>query len=236
MIFSASSDIWANFINVAGTSDATSSRIRSLRRITWEEGNDSFLQSVGCSVDLFMNTGYILLLYMFNIWILYNVSDPFEVLGSLIFFEFLFNLDEEIAQSSWWDGDKRLLRAGIVSVILQNTIRRSTLVDADTFLKEIGKTLSQVELLEVKNQFQSSGILKNGRDFLHGAETDEGRLLTVTERVDDLRGVDSVKTLAAEGKENPSTNPSWFSNWWENRNDIFDRHKDLRAWSSWEIV
>ena len=182
-----------------------------------------------------MNTGYICLLYMFNIWILYNVSDPFELLGSLIFFEFLFNLDEEIAESSWWDGDKRLLRAGIVSVILQNTIRRSTLVDADTYLKEMGKTLSHVDLEVVKYQLHSSGIPQD-RDFLHGTETDEGRLLTVTERVDRLRGIESTNALDSEGRDASTNAISFLSNLFETRNDIFDRHSDMRAWSQWEIV
>lgn len=228
-------DLWTNFINVAGTSEDTASRIRSLRRITWEEGNDSFLQSLGASVDLFMNTGYICILYMFNVWILYNVSDPFELLGSLIFFDFLFNLDEEIAQSSWWDGNKRLLRAGIVSIILQNTIRRSTLVDAETYLQEIGKTLTRVDVEIVRHQFHVSGIPQD-RDFLHGTETEEGRLLTVTERVDRLRGIESMNALATDTRENSSTTESIFSKLWQDRSEIFNRHKDMRAWSQWEMV
>ena len=54
--------------------------------------------------------------------------------------------------------------------------------------------------------------------------------------MDRLRGIESVNTLAADGRANPSTTTSWFAKWWENRNDIFDHHKDLRAWSQWEIV
>jgi hypothetical protein len=156
-------------------------------------------------------------------------------LGSLIFFEFLFNLDEEIAQSSWWDGNKRLLRAGIVSIILQNTIRRSTLVDIDTYLQVMGKTLSRVDLEYVKYQFQNSGIPQD-RDFLHGTESEEGQLLTVTERVDRLRGMESMNALSTEDRENSSTTRHFLSALCDNRNDIFDRHSDLRAWSQWEIV
>lgn len=181
-----------------------------------------------------MNTGYICLLHLFNIWILYNVSDPFELLGSVIFFEFLFNLDEEIARTSWWDGSKRLLKAGIISTIMQNTIRRSILLDSETYLRKMAFTLTKDELEVVRHRFDESGLPKD-RDFLHGVENEEGHLLTVAERVDRLRSIESKATLPDEytDRQRPGNVYSFFFN---SPGLLFERHEDLRAWSQWEIL
>lgn len=219
---------------MAGNSQNTSSRIRSLRRITWDEGNDNFFQSVGYTVDLFMNSGYVCLLYLFNIWILYNVSDPFELLGSVIFFEFLFDLDEEIAQASWWDRKKRYLKAGIVSSIIQNTIRRSIFADAETYVKKMGATLTKSELELVKRRFEEAG-LPTDRDFVHGPESDEGHLLTVAERVDRLRRIESKATLPDEYDEEAATTV-YDSIACKRQKCMFQRHEDLRAWSQLEVL
>lgn len=203
--------------------------------MTWEEGNDTFLQSIGFTVDLFMNSGYVCLLYLFNMWILYNVSDPFELLGSVIFFEFLFDLDEEIARTSWWDKNARLLKAGIVSTIMQNTIRRSTLLDSTTYLDKMGGTLSDDEKDLVKSRFKESG-LPDDNDFVHGEESEEGHLLTVAERVDRLRNIESKATLADEYKSGDSNRNIVVSMLCNSPGAVFERHEDLRAWSQWEIL
>jgi hypothetical protein len=181
-----------------------------------------------------MNTGYICVLYLFNIWILFNVSDPFELLGSVIFFEFLFDLDEEIASTSWWDRNKRLLKAGIISTIMQNTIRRSILLDSETYLGKMGFTLSKAELDLVRRRFDETGLPKD-RDFLHGAESEEGHLLTVAERLHRLRSIESKATLPDEYTEPPQHSKLYIF-FFHSPGALFERHEDLRAWSQWEIL
>ncbi len=181
-----------------------------------------------------MNSGYICILYLFNMWILYNVSDPFEILGSVIFFQFVFDLDEEIARSSWWDGNKRLLRAGIISTILQNAIERSMLVDSHTYLTTMGKTLTKHEMDSVRRRFDELGVPRD-LDFLHGTESEEGHLQTVEERVDRLRGIES-KTMLPDLHEENSKQSNFFAKLRLHRNKLFDRHEDMRAWSQWEIL
>lgn len=177
-----------------------------------------------------MNVGYICLLYLFNMWILFNVSDPFELLGSVIFFQFLFDLDEEIAQSSWWDKNKRYLRAGILSNILQNTIQKSFFADSETYLRNMGASLTKDELDLVRHRFKEAG-LPTDRDFVHGSESDEGHLLTVAERVERLRRIESKATLPDEYIERSKERKT--CTW---QQSIFKRHEDLHCWSQLEVL
>jgi len=235
--------------------------IQSLRKICWDNGNDSFGQSIGYTVDLFMNTGtlaigglpivlpvllgvqfltllyagYICYLYIFNMWILYNVSDPFEILGSVIIFEFLFDLDEEIAQTGWWDEGHRFLKAGVVGNILQNTIRREYTATRDVYLEKLGTTLSAEEKAETVMRFDAVGLPKDS-DFLSGVEdASEIRLLTIEERIHNLRYAESKASFPDDDdlyEEKPEVYFSRFSGPWDCA--IFERHQFLRKWSSWE--
>ena len=158
----ASPDTASDFHEITGLASSTVSRVQSLRTILWENGNDSFYQSLGYTTDLFMNTGYICYLYIFNIWILFNVSDPFELLGSVIFFEFLFGLDEEIADSRWWDTrGKRFLRAGVVGCIIQNTIRRERCQSSDVYLNKFSALYSDADKQLLKKRMEDRGITDN---------------------------------------------------------------------------
>ena len=202
----------------------------------WDKGNDSVAQSLGYTVDLFMNTGYNCYLYLFNIWILFNVSDPFELLGSVIFFEFLINLDEEIAETQWWDNGNRFLKSGIISCIMQNTIRRDYVSSCEEYLEHMGKTLSDTELAETRRRLKNEGLY-DSPDFLHGTETEGEMLLTVSERVERLRQSDSKKTLRDKYDEQSATKPQvYFSGFMSTEWPLFERHRDLRSWYQWEIV
>eukprot|EP00934_Nitzschia_sp_Nitz4_P006971 Nitzschia sp. Nitz4//scaffold174_size87051//69494//71894//NITZ4_005120-RA/size87051-snap-gene-0.116-mRNA-1//-1//CDS//3329538905//6961//frame0 len=235
-LYKVNRDLWSNFRRVAGLTDNVSSRIQSLRRITWDTGNDSFAQSLGYTIDMFMNTGYVCYLYMFNIWILFNVSDPFELLGSVIIFEFLFDLDEEIAGAPWWDGENRFLKAGIISIIIQNTIRRDSVEHTEAYFDMLGETLTPQEREEAQENLRQAGIPEDFC-FLYGTEDEEGGALsTVSERVERLRNLESKASLSG-------TKVSDESNWWEQFLDplawdqtVFEAHQDLRAWSQWEIL
>lgn len=228
-------DIWSEFYKVVGLADDTHSRIQSLRKIMWDKGNDSFFQSLGYTVDLFMNTGYNCYLYLFNIWILFNVSDPFELLGSVIFFEFLINLDEEIVETKWWDDGKRFLKTGIVSCIMQNTIRRDITDTCEKYLEKMGKTMSPTEIDQVRNLLNQEGLW-GSPDFLHGQEMEGEMLLTISERVERLRQAESKKTLRDRYDDSSSAKPAVHFGFMSSERPLFERHHDLRSWYQWEVV
>ena len=53
-------DVWSSFNTVVGISDEVYSRLQSLRKIVFDNGNDSTAQSLGYIADIFINTGYVL--------------------------------------------------------------------------------------------------------------------------------------------------------------------------------
>lgn len=195
--------------------------------MVWENGNDSVAQSLGYTVDLFMNSGYICYLYVFNIWILFNVRDPFELLGSVIFFEFLFGLDEEIASSRWWDtGTKRFLKVGVVGNILQINIGREYCNSSDNYLRKFGVIYNVEEQRLLKRRFDEKGLL-NTAGFLRKYENLDSKLLTITERVERLRRNESNSAKHRKPK------PVRFSIISSDK-AIFERHQELCDWSQWE--
>lgn len=216
-----------------GISEDVYSKIQSLRKHVWDNGNDSLAQSLGFISDQFMNTGYICYLYLFNMWILYNVSDPFEILGSVIFFEFLFDLDEELANSQWFDRGKRFLRAGLVGLILQQTIQQEHTYTRDTFMKKIASEISMTdeEMQQLCKRCDAANI-PAGSSFLGTNEPDEIiQLLVMEERVSQLRSMDSKTSIRRVEGEKPRV---YFSGIFGSDSAMFERHANLRAWSQWE--
>lgn len=277
-LYKVARDTASDFHEVTGLASSTLSRIQSLRVILWENGNDSVYQSLGYTCDLFMNTGYICYLYMFNVWILFNVSDPFELLGSVIFFEFLFDLDEEIAGSRWWDTrSKRYLKAGVVGTILQNSIRGERCQSTDAYLSKFTALYSDSERELVKKRMEDRVLVNNsaanaGNDacctccgwdifswlccgwgseggaggccccrkakptFLKKQADEESELLTVTERVERIRRRES-NAFQINRKPKPVRFSGAFAQirgLYSRECPIFERHRDLRAWSQWE--
>eukprot|EP00980_Cylindrotheca_fusiformis_P030206 scaffold24532_cov157-Cylindrotheca_fusiformis.AAC.9 len=226
-------DTWANFLRVVGISEEVYSKIQSLRKNVWNNGNDSLAQSFGFTGDQFMNTGYICFLYLFNMWILFNVTDPFEILGSVIFFEFLFDLDEEVANSQWWDKRKRFLKAGVVGLIIQYTVQQEDTHTREAYFEKVRKELSLTaeQIQELSKKCDDVG-LPSGAAFLGTNEPDEMiQLLTMAERVGMLRQMDSKASVKSFFSTKPDV---FFSGIFGSDSAMFQRHSSLRSWSQWE--
>ncbi|CAJ1954615.1 unnamed protein product [Cylindrotheca closterium] len=232
-LFKVSRDVWANFRRVVGISEEVYSKIQSLRKNVWDNGNDSFAQSLGFTFDQFMNTGYICYLYLFNMWILFNVTDPFEILGSVIFFEFLFDLDEELANSIWFDRGSRFLKAGLVGLILQQTVQQENSHTRDTYMEKVFKesSMTKSEMKGLMKRCEDAKI-PDGPAFLGTNEPDETiQLLVMEERVTQLRSMDSKTSVKRIDETKPRV---YFSGFFASDSPMFERHAKLRAWTQWE--
>jgi len=235
-------DTITNFINVVGVLDTVTSRVRSLRNIVWENGNDSISQSLGFSLDLFMNTGYICLLYTFNIYILFNISDPFEIIGSVLFFEFLMDLDEELANTAWWDNGKRFFKAGVVGLILQSEVKEKNTVTKEAFLKRfISKVMlssPQKEIDEFLHNVEQENLPDDSSFLQHqrGKNAEEINLLTISEKIIKKRDEYYVKIFEDASLEDEKQEVFFDSFLFTTDAAIFERHVACRAWSQWEKI
>jgi hypothetical protein len=179
------------------------------------------------------------------------------LLGSVIFFEFLVDLDEEIAQSEWWDAGKRFLKAGCIGCIMQKTIEQEHTYTRATYLEKYDTLLSESVVEEISAKMDGAG-LPSGSAFLGCSEADERMdLLTIAERVTQMRNMDSKASVANLLEEKPRV---FFGGAIGSDSAIFQRHKKvsvettkclllllealnsfvasfykkLRAWSQWE--
>lgn len=176
-----------------------------------------------------MNTGYINYLYIFNIWILYNVSDPFELLGSVIFFEFLFGLDEEIASSRWWDTrTKRFIRAGVVQIIMQISIQREYCQSRTKYFDKFSAHYTAEERQRLDNSFVNTGLDEIG--FLQrddkiccgnrNGPDEQSKLLTTKERVERLRRNEYIKLRSVQRGSDPFLQMKRFLSRLSQSNDV----------------
>mmetsp|Transcript_25110 Transcript_25110/g.27667 ORF Transcript_25110/g.27667 Transcript_25110/m.27667 type:complete len:775 (+) Transcript_25110:170-2494(+) len=232
-------DTIADFINVVGVQDTLASRIRSLRSIVWDNGNDSFFQSLGYSLDLFMNTGYVCMLYILNMLILINIADPFEIIGSVLFFSFLMDLDENIVCTTWFDDGKRFFKAGVVGLILQSTIEQKNTVTKKGFLDDFIRKVMISSPLDEINEFEENVKQQNlpdNKTFLQHLrfKEDEIKLLTLSERVEKLRAETYFKTFSENPTEDKKSRVYFDIAFLSTDSAIFYRHKSFRAWSQWE--
>jgi len=84
-----------------------------------------------------------LLLNIFNIL---NQASPTDVVLNALALEFVFKIDEEYAKSVWWDPNKRWLKAGIMEVAMQSTLRFRVLQSARLFSDHFGVTEEEILL------------------------------------------------------------------------------------------
>ena len=226
-------DVWSSFNTVVGISDQVYSRLQSLRKIVFDNGNDSTAQSLGYIADIFINTGYVCILYLFNIWILFNVSDPFEILGSVVFFEFLVDLDEDFANAYWWDEGKRWIRAGIISQLMQQIIGSEHTLSRKIYLEKYGHRMRCMGMThdDLVQHFDNAG-LPNDETFL-GTEEDDYQIgvWTLEERVRYKRRNDSKSARHLLQVHKTDKFFSLLSD-----APIFQRHRRIRAWSQWQII
>ena len=92
-------DTFVSFYNTAGTADTTYSRIMSMRKMVWDQGDDYVGQMLGYKFDLYMNTAFECFLYMLNLFIIYNTNDILDVILNALAIEF-------VHQVSWWSAWK----------------------------------------------------------------------------------------------------------------------------------
>ena len=125
-------------------------------------------------------------------WILFRITDPFDILGSVIFFEFLFDLDEELASSIWFDRGQRFLKAGLVGLIVQQTVQQDYTNTRDLYLEKVAREMymSDEELDALYKRCDAAKIPAD-KKFLGRNEPDETiQLLVMEERVSQLRSMD----------------------------------------------
>jgi hypothetical protein len=234
-LFKTTRDLHSNFRRVVCGSGSTYSRILRMREQIWEVGNDNLAQSIGYVFDLFMNTGYVCILYIYNMFVLFNSGDAFDILGSVIIFELLFNLDEAIAAAPWWDEGGRWMKAGIIEMILQATIRRECAHSWNEYVAQFSTFLTHTERQKVEERFESVGFVAN--TFLVGSESNETiNLLTIGERIEWNRWQEALSKGVVKSPQLEKQDVYFGGMLSYGISAVFQKHEHYRPWSQWEQI
>jgi len=122
-LFKVVPDTMEHFYNTAGTADNLYSKMMSLRKTIFVQGDDSIGQMVGFKLDLYMNTAFECLLYSANLYMIFHTNDILDVILNSLAIEFVHQLDEGFVESNWYDPKKRFIKAGAINLVLQVSTR-----------------------------------------------------------------------------------------------------------------
>jgi len=163
--------------DVEGAADSVYSRLLSLRRQTWEQGDDTIIQMIGFKLDIVMSTGYESILSIFNVFLILNTNQALEVLLNALAFVFIAKIDEEIVKSSWYDPQNRWITAGTIEVVMANTIRFRSLASPSLFSAKYG--VARQSLIDACGEDEN--LFKNRE--VADSDAEDVKYLTNEERV-----------------------------------------------------
>ncbi|GMH93194.1 hypothetical protein TrVE_jg9571 [Triparma verrucosa] len=128
--------------------DSASGKMMNLRSLINVVGDDTHSQVLGYNLDILMNVGLKAGFLTLNLFILFNTDSVIEIVLNCIALEFVSDMDEEFAQSLWWDFDRRWIRAGCIELLLRKEIERKKLRDYRSIVKDYGVELHNVEEMD----------------------------------------------------------------------------------------
>jgi len=228
--------LWRTY-EVEGSAPCAYSRLLSLRKELWVQGDDSLTQMIGYKLDIFMSTAFETLLLMLNVYVVMNtIDDPISILLDALAFIFVAKIDEEIVKSSWWDPDNRWLTAGAMEVVMQSTVRFRSMASVEAFSNKYD--IPQEELRKACDD--SPTLLKDLNVADDDAEnpeylTKEERILQIFKEV----SKDTGNRSAIEEYEKPKVYfgiAETIMGSLGSANPVFNNFQAYRTWSRWNKV
>jgi len=126
-------------------------KMKSLRMRIRDKKHDRVGQNIGYTLDLVMNTLYVIALYMANIFNVIQTEDSFEMLLNCLALIFVAQIDEEFSESPWYDPGRRWLRSSCVELVFQYYIDKPALCSTQLFSLKYGINLKHLNELANKD-------------------------------------------------------------------------------------
>lgn len=228
-------DTLISFYETAGTGKSIYSRLVSLRREIWFRGDDRAEQLVGFRMDIYMNTGYVNILYMLNMFIIINTDDAFEILLNALAFEFVINLDEAFVESVWWDPNRRWIMAASMELVVQSVVLQSALSNARLFAETFGMNQESVLAAASGDPYLFKNANQSAQDQV------DSKYMNNDEIVKHLclkAAIEANNEAAITEYKKPRVYFGWIVKsikWLLGHKDggAFDRYAPYRTWSRW---
>uniref|UniRef100_A0A7S2KDI7 Uncharacterized protein n=1 Tax=Leptocylindrus danicus TaxID=163516 RepID=A0A7S2KDI7_9STRA len=213
----------------------------AIRKSIHGKFHDRFMQRFFYVADLFMNTAYVNILYYINLTNIMQAATPLEAILNALALEYLFQIDEELGSSAWWDPDRRWIRAGSVEIILQNSIERDILKSPALFAQKYNIPVS--DLIEC-----CDGDLKLFHNFVQAVkDAKDVTLMTRDEILYERCRLLSVKKNNRRAMDNFDKQVTFFGGYPIERSRIspgkndhahglFNNYRSYRTWSRWSSI
>lgn len=234
--FSVIPDTYTNFFNVAGSADTTYSRLLSLRRQLWLQAEDTLLQMIGYRLDIYLSTSYVIVLSMLNIFVILYEESAIEIILNALAFAFIARIDEDLANSRWYDPERRWCEAGAVSMVMQTSLKLRWLSSTKLFSEHF--QISEEKLLEACDGDPT--FLFNTR-----VSNEDSTNLSFMTNVEKIKFM-CAKIAERDGNHmalNEYRKPRIYFGMLERLfgryfglNPVFERFTGYRTWSRWENV
>eukprot|EP00592_Proboscia_alata_P015587 CAMPEP_0194394696 /NCGR_PEP_ID=MMETSP0174-20130528/123998_1 /TAXON_ID=216777 /ORGANISM="Proboscia alata, Strain PI-D3" /LENGTH=581 /DNA_ID=CAMNT_0039190523 /DNA_START=1347 /DNA_END=3089 /DNA_ORIENTATION=- len=220
--------------DAVSTAESVYSRLCSLQRVLLQQEDCTLLQKIGGRLDFIMNTSYVCVLYLLNMYILANTEDANDVLFNALQIHFVLVMDEAVASSLWWDPNKRWIKAGVTELLLQINLRLCWLASVDDFSKnfDIPKQDLLIACDGDYNLFQNRQVAIESATYT--------RFMTTGERVSffflqEAIEMKNARAVSEYRKPMPHFGSFPFMHG-SFRRGVFDKYEDLRTWRRWEKV
>uniref|UniRef100_A0A7S2NW82 Uncharacterized protein n=1 Tax=Leptocylindrus danicus TaxID=163516 RepID=A0A7S2NW82_9STRA len=237
-------DMAAKFAQIIGAGrfvpEYSVGRVNAMRQIVREKNEDRIEQKFGLFLDFYMNSLYVYLLFILNLYNIFSKVDPFEVLYNAIALEFVYLMDENYVSLTWWDHDRRFLKAGVMEVALQGQVNITALACSKEFARLFD--VAQRIVLEacendswLLNSVSQSNVDSENIKYMDKSELHD-YFVTKKLKENSLWNHEFIKQPVDFGSFGKSLDSlhNIFSG--QHRSTIFDRYRSFRTWSRWNKV
>mmetsp|Transcript_1892 Transcript_1892/g.3777 ORF Transcript_1892/g.3777 Transcript_1892/m.3777 type:complete len:708 (+) Transcript_1892:251-2374(+) len=238
-LFKVVPDTFISFYNTAGSKDTTYSRIMSMRKIIWDQGDDYIFQTIGYKLDLYMNTAFECALYFINLVIIYNTNDILDVILNALAIEFVHQLDEDFRSADWWDASNRHIAAGVCELIIQKTLDLNVLKNPASFARVYHIDEAEVVAAcggEGEGLYNRKQALIDQKEpkYMNGEEALDFKCAQAAKRLKKTFAIEeyqkNISYFGGEGNifEHITGGNTSFA--------VFNKLENFRVWSRWERV
>ena len=116
-------DVYLSFYETIGDSDTVSSKLNSIRLISYLQGDDTPQMQIGYKLNVYMNSLYIALINCTILIILFLTDSTVDIILNALAIEFVAGLDEELASYEWYDDNFRFMKASVLEIIICGELR-----------------------------------------------------------------------------------------------------------------
>ena len=210
--------VMITFYETIGDMDTVSSKLNSIRLISWKQGDDTPWMQVGYKLNLYMNTAYIALINCTILIILFLTDSTVDIILNALAIEFVAGVDEEVASYVWYDDNYRYIGCAVLEIIICGELRLELCrdhalfcseydIDPELYDKKVGGPLSDVAQSRLDSN--NADYLLTAQDKLFAAcavpARESGRALAIAQYLEARTGFGVVdKLLLASGVRMPS--------------------------------